>query len=134
MKNSKANVEKWRANHHKALEKLAEQVACFTAGKLLWRQLRRLEDELYAVCMSYTCGPDNEPAGQRAATLVEWETAKEKGWVKLAEIFGGKIPAGIIINSDPRGHMLKLDAEKGTIPDGMHMDWGRDGILAAVIE
>ena len=59
--------------------------------------------------------------------------------MKIAKIFGGTIPEGVFINSDPRGHALKLDCGDAgqpgvTIPEGMEKDWGGNGILAAEID
>ena len=58
--------------------------------------------------------------------------------LQLLALFGGSLPAGLYINGDPRGHMLKLDCGSAgspgvPIPDGMERDWGGDGILAADI-
>lgn len=117
-------IQRRRKNHHKALEVLARQVNCDINGLTLWRQLMRLERWLSAYSVQH-CNGDID--GDK------WEEIKDQARVKLAKIFGGRIPNGVFINSDPRGHALKLDNEKVTIPEGMDKDWGGYGILAAEI-
>ena len=63
----------------------------------------------------------------------KWEAIKDQARNRIASAFGGRIPEGVFINSDPRGHALKLDNEKVEIPQGMEKDWGGYGILAAEI-
>lgn len=58
---------------------------------------------------------------------------KEDAKLELARIFGGTVPAGVYINGDPRGHMLKLDGDEVVVPEGMQRDWVYNGILAAEI-
>ncbi len=112
-----------REAHFKALEDLAGQVGCQQDGELLWRLLGRLEKRVYACCLKYT--------NEGYYGIDRWEMDKANAKKELAAIFGGKIPAGIFINGDPRGHILKLDSETVKIPEGMQTDWGQDGILAA---
>ena len=130
MKTATANdnrewLQRRRANHHRALETLAQQVDCKTDGLKLWRQLRRLEKQTDAYSLQHCNG---EIDGEK------WDTIKEEVLTTLAKIFGGRVPDGVFINSDPRGYALKLDNEKVTIPEGMHTDWGGYGILAAEID
>lgn len=123
-------LQRRRENHHKALETLARQVGCETNGLTLWRQLTRLERWVYPYSLKH-CNGEGVDGDQ-------WEAIKEQARVKLAQIFGGRIPAGVFINSDPRGHVLKMDCgDAGSagvkIPEGMDKDWGGNGILAAEI-
>ncbi len=120
-------VEQRRAAHHRALEALASTVGCQTDGLTLWRKLRRLEADAHLLAERYCNG---------AIDTREWDRGKAHIHDALRRIFGGSgsIPAGVFINSDARGHALKLDSEQVAIPDGMQTDWGQDGILAAEIE
>lgn len=129
-KETAERLERARSRHWAALETLAQQVGCKTQGLTLWRKLRRLENKVYACCERYS--------NEGSYGIARWESDKESAKHELKEIFGGKIPTGVYINSDPRGSMLKLDAGDATkpgvkIPDGMVTDWGGDGILAAEI-
>lgn len=126
MKNTKETIQRHRAAHHAALESLAKQVGCNKPGLTLWRELRRLESKLHRACEAYSSYSDYG--------LERWEADKDAGYKELSRIFGGTIPKGVFINSDPRGHSLKLDSEQVTIPEGMSKDWGQYGILAAEID
>lgn len=118
-------LQRRRTNHHKALETLAYQVNCTTQGLALWRQLRRIESWFTVYSTRYCNGTiDSEP----------FEDVKQQAYNRLSKVFGGRIPDGVFINSDPRGYALKLDNEKVTIPEGMERDWGGNGILAAEID
>lgn len=72
-------------------------------------------------------------AHQLALETLARESVKSDAKAELAKIFGGKIPVGVFINGDPRGHMLKLDNDGRAIPEGMQTDWGGNGILAVEI-
>jgi hypothetical protein len=118
-------VQRRRENHHRALETLAQTVDCETPGLVLWRQLRRIENPLHYNAERYCNGDiDSE----------QWEVIKNQYRNRLAKVFGGRVPTGVFINGDPRGHALKLDNEQMAIPAGMETDWGGYGILAAEIE
>jgi hypothetical protein len=119
-------IQRRRDNHHRALETLARTVNCETNGLTLWRQLRRVENWL----SSYSTQHCN---GEGGIDSDKWEEIKDQGRAKIAKIFGGRTPDGVFINSDPRGHAIKLDNEKVDIPQGMDTDWGGYGILAAEI-
>lgn len=118
-------IQRRRVNHHKALESLAYQVGCETQGLTLWRQLRRVETQTNYNATRYCNGEIDTD---------QWEHLKDQYRNRLSKIFGGRIPEGVFINSDPRGYALKLDNEKVTIPQGMETDWGGYGILAAEID
>ena len=128
MSTTTERIEKRRKAHHAALAKLAGGKA---DGLKLWRKLRAIERSLYVQCEHYTNGTGGVDSEQ-------WEREKEAAREALRVAFGGKIPTGVYINGDPRGHMLKLDCgsagEPGVaIPEGMEKDSGGDGILAAEI-
>lgn len=118
-------LQRRRANHHKALESLAQQVGCQTDGLKLWRQLRRVESWAYSKSLAFCNGQ---------IETEDWELVKVEARARLLKVFGGKLPLGIRINGDARGHALKLDSDKVTVPEGMERDWGGDGILAAEID
>lgn len=62
----------------------------------------------------------------------------EKVTGEVRNLFGGKLPAGFIINRDPRGYALKLEAgplrrhpaTSRSSLENLHRDWGGDFILA----
>lgn len=118
-------AQRRRINHHKALETLAYQVGCETPGLALWRQLRRIET-WFTVYSERYCNGDIDTDG--------FEQVKNQARNRLSRVFGGRIPDGVFLNSDPRGYALKLDNEKVQIPQGMDTDWGGYGILAAEID
>lgn len=115
-------IQRRRENHHRALETLAYQVGCDTPGLALWRQLRRIESWLSVYSVKY-CNGDIDTD--------KWESIKDQARNRLSRVFNGRIPEGVFINSDSRGHALKLDNEQVKIPQGMDTDWGGYGILAA---
>lgn len=118
-------IQRRRENHHKALEALAAQVGYQTEGLKLWRQLRRVESWAYSKSLAFCNGQ---------IETEDWELVKVEARARLQKVFGGKLPQGIRINADARGHALKLDSDKVAIPQGMETDWGGDGILAAEID
>ena len=118
-------IQRRRENHHKALEVLAYQVGCDTPGLALWRQLRRIETWISYYSVEYCNGTIDTD---------KFESVKQQARNRLTKVFGGRIPEGVFINSDPRGYALKLDNEHVEIPQGMERDWGGYGILAAEID
>lgn len=62
-----------------------------------------------------------------------WDRVSRDATVCVRNVFG-RIPDGFFVNGDARGCALKLDPDKTPIPEGMHTDWGRNGILAAQID
>jgi len=118
-------IQRRRAAHHAALETLAREVGSNTPGLKLWRKLARIERETYAVCEKYSNGQTD---------FTSWEKTKDWAKAELVKLFGGALPHGVFINGDPRGHMLKLDCDVRSIPEGLERDWGGNGILAATIE
>ena len=117
-------IQRRRENHHKALESLAYQVGLETHGLALWRQLRRIETWFSHYSVEYCNGTIDTD---------KFEAIRQQAKNRLAKVFGGRIPDGVFINSDPRGYALKLDNEQVAIPQGMETDWGGYGILAAEI-
>ena len=123
MKNSKENLNKWRENHHKALESLKGE-NCNLNGLQLWRKLRTIEVIAHAAATDYY---------NTKIDTAQLDAVKDSVGKEIERLFKRKIP-GLMFNSDPRGYALKLDNETVTIPEGMHKDWGGYGILAAIIE
>lgn len=140
MKPQTEHVTRWREAHHKSLVMLASRInpGNKLTGLQLWRKLCQIEREASDGATAY-CNGEIHTAAQRLvwnfnADENAWENFSQWIEAKVAKVFGGKLPQGFFVNGDPRGYALKLDNEKVTIPDGMHTDWGNDGILAAVIE
>lgn len=137
----RAATERFRAQHHRALETLRAP-ACELSGIQLWRKCVQLERLANAGAVAY-CNGDNIRIvwplfGPRDYDFKTkggdaWQEMKTPVFDCIRNIFG-HIPAGVFLNADARGHTIKLDGEKVTIPDGMQTDWGRDGILAAQID
>lgn len=120
-----------RNAHHAALASLIPGKvtkpgqAC--VGALLYRELVRIERVAARVILDY-CN------GDRGIGQAQLDAACDAARQRAAVVFGGKLPAGFIINRDPRGHVLKIDPDAGGIvPEGMERDWGGNGILAAEI-
>lgn len=120
----KDRIERRRHAHWEALEVLAGR-NCPFEGLQIWCKLHRIEATLSRACLAYS--------NDSSYGIDRWEADKAKARLELAKAFGGAIPDGVFINSDPRGYALKLDNEKVTIPKGMHTDMGGYGILAAEI-
>lgn len=139
-------IARLRSNHHRALETLRAP-SCELSGLQIWRKLVRLEQLAHACSTAYCNGERIQirwPIGQRDAEVnlrehdfaglgsAAWEPCKTVILDRIRSIFG-HIPPGVFVNTDARGHALKLDADKVKIPEGMQTDWGSDGILAAEI-
>ena len=122
---TKAEKQEWiarrRANHHAALETLAP--GC--NGAAVWRKLRRAEKQAEGIILHYSNG-----TGGITTENIQDKLEPVREAVRAAF---GKTPPGFFINIDPRGYALKIDPDKGTVPDGMETDWGRYGLLAAEI-
>lgn len=118
-------IDKRRAAHHATLGTLIGGDAA--AGLKLWRRLLRIERRLDPIREHYSNGTGG--IGQD-----QWYAAKEKARAEIIKLFGGTLPDGLYINGDPRGHVLKLDSDKCTVPEGMERDWGGNGILAIIID
>lgn len=114
-------IQRRRENHHKALESLATNGI---PGLKLWRKLRRIENRAHGFATAYCNGRIDSD---------DWELFQQEFTQSVKEAFG-QLPPGFFINSDPRGHALKLDNEKVEIPEGMEKDWGGYGILAAEVD
>ncbi len=133
-----------RARHHAALVTLYTGKAPAPSGLSLWRKLRRLEAEAHdaatAQCNGAAYGsqpfrPDHHPDGSDGteANPTPWEIYAETVRARVAKILG-TVPPGFRFNQDARGYALKIDPDKGQVPEGLWTDWGRNGILAAVID
>lgn len=92
-------------------------------GAAMFRRLRRLECATHRAATHFCNG---------ALPQDTWEQTKDRARRRAAAIFGGRLPRGFFINSDPRGYALKIDptADGATVPHGLETDWGQYGILA----
>lgn len=121
MKTQPEHVTRWRAAHHAALAAL---FPAFSGSPLdLWRKLRRIESRASRAAVQWCNGEIDSD---------RWESVRDSVLASIAALNGGTLPAGVFVNSDPRGYALKV--EEDAVPAGMHTDWGRYGILAAVID
>lgn len=117
------DIDRQRKAHHAALRKLAAQ-SIKDDGLRLWRKLMRVEVAARAASMRHA----NEGLSDEQHRDAE-----------LAAIAGvkrvlGVMPDGFHFNWDARGNALKIDPERGEIPDGMFRDFGGYGLLAPVIK
>jgi hypothetical protein len=137
------NIQSARARHHAALVTLYTGKGPAPSGLSLWRKLRRLESEAHdsatAQCNGAAYGtqpfrPDHLPDGSEGTeeNPTPWETYAGTVRARVAKIFG-KVPPGFRFNLDARGYALKIDPDKGPVPEGMQTDWGGNGLLAASI-
>jgi hypothetical protein len=117
MKTVDPYTTKARLAHHRALETLQPK----KSGIQTWRALRRLEAKAHQIATDYCNGE---------ITAEQVEAFRIKLHSELFKTLGA-IPKGFFCNLDPRGYSLKIRAHH--VPEGMHTDWGRDGILAAEI-
>ncbi len=129
MKN-KEHVARWRANHHAALASLAGP-KCKLTGIQIWRKLRIIERRAHAAATAQCNGAAYRDQPYRNQEL--WDAFCAKTKQEVLKVFALTSLPGLHFNSDPRGYALKLDPEAAIIPEGMHTDWGRYGILAAEI-
>lgn len=128
-----------RIAHHRALETLRAP-SCELSGIQLWRKLCQIESLAHVGATAY-CNGERIRITWPLFGVREYDfRADENAWDNLASVTAdcvrnimGHIPAGFFVNGDARGYALKLDPDKTTIPQGMHTDWGRNGILAAEI-
>lgn len=102
-------------------------------GEAISRALARLENVTCRAAVAQCNGEDYQ--GQPFRQEEDWEAFKDNIKAKIAALFGGSVPPGFFINSDPRGYALKIDNEH---PRGLalirelklHTDWGGYGILS----
>ena len=127
----KEHVARERANHHAALASL-KGPRCTLEGVQIWRKLRVIERRAHAAATAQCNGAAY--AGQPYRNQEEWDDFCRKTKQEILKVFGIASLPGLFLNSDARGYALKLDPDKAIIPQGMHTDWGRYGILAAEIE
>lgn len=104
----------WKAKHLKALAELG-----FVGS---YRTLRTIENRMRHAALMYCNEPDYGDD--------KLEAMKEQTRAAVARLFGGKLPEGFRLNSDPRGYALKIDEELVKLPAGLHRDFGGYGILA----
>lgn len=87
--------------------------------------LRRLELRAHRNA-EYFCN-GRRPSG-RQYRIDDWDAFTTRLRANVTALFGNKIP-GLRVNGDARGHALKIDCQKGLVPDGMETDAGHYGIL-----
>lgn len=123
------HVQRWRTNHHKALEALATQDGFNPqSGLNLWRKLHRLETEVHSATTAQCNGEAYQ--GQPYRNEQEWELYLQHVEYRVRAILG-TLPKGFLVNDDPHGYALKIESD--ALPEGMHRDWGGYGILAPEI-
>jgi hypothetical protein len=127
MNKKKTHVEKFRANHHAALESMATNGE---DGLSLWRKLRRIE-RIASNAAAAQCNGENY-RGEPYRDEGRWDDFCKAIEYRMGHIFG-KIPDGFFFNKDPRGYALKIAPEVAKTMGGLHKDWGGNGILAAEI-
>lgn len=139
-------IDNQRKAHHRALASLHAAPMWNDPEKLglaMWRKLRRIEavahDATTAQCNGAAYNgqpfrPDYDVETGDEADVTTWSQFKDSICADVAKVFGGKLPEGFFINGDARGAALKLDPDKCTVPEGMVTDWGKNGLLAAVID
>lgn len=123
-------LDQRRKAHHRALSSLhasplASQEEHEKRGLFMWRRLKRLESEARQQTTAQNNGKSLAPGYFQAFC--------DRITADVAKVFGGTLPDGFFINTDSRGHALKLNCDKTVIPDSMPCDMGGDGILAADI-
>ena len=111
-----------QSKHLAAIQKLAPHQDALKTHRLL----RRLEMTVSRATTAQCNGENYQ--GQPYRNDANFQTYLESVESRVAKIFGGQVPQGFFVNTDPRGYALKID--EGFIPDGMATDWGRFGILA----
>jgi hypothetical protein len=133
MKKTPDHVTRWRNNHHKALEALRAP-GCTSTGLQIWRKLRRLETKAHQAATAY-CNGETLRIGAKVYDYRLDEDCsdrfKSEQIIPAIKRIFGHVPQGFFWNTDARGYALKLESEN--VPEGMHQDWGRYGILAAEI-
>lgn len=123
-----STIERERKAHHLALEQLARYLnpANTKSGLQLWRALRRIETQARAAANQYCDDGD----------LAAFEKVEAIATVAVQKLFG-KLPPRFFVNSDARGHVLKLasndDGSQTATPFDLAQDWGRNQILAPEI-
>lgn len=123
--NNKQRQQIWKERHLKALAELG-----FTGS---YRTLKTLENRAHRNAELYCYSEDDG-----GISGDEYSVRQERIEEQVKKLFGGTLPKGFFINSDPRGAALKINAgnEAGMtyhpeyIPQGLHTDWGGYGILA----
>ena len=136
----KAQFDRERLSHHRALESLRADT-CTLSGVQLWRKLRALETMAHACATAYCNGErvrvswpniPKIPFEYNFRDSDQWENVVSHVRDCVRQIFG-RVPHGFFVNADARGYALKIDPDAATVPEGMHTDWGRNGILGAEI-
>lgn len=131
------HVHKARVAHHEALERIFNGHQ-LKSGLQIWRALRKIECDANRAAIAYCNGESFSLV--RGSYVFDFTKDATEAWELLSgyitsRVVGvlGILPAGFFVNGDPRGYALKIDPENGTVPPGMHKDWGGYGILAPEI-
>lgn len=137
-------LEYWRNAHHEALLSLYTGRKP-TTGLKLWRKLCVLERLAHSAAAASCNGESIRIYWPKFGTYLplpgEYDFNRdENAWDHLSTVVKdcvrnilGNVPNGFFVNGDARGYALKLDPDSCLIPEGMHTDMGRNGILAAEI-
>lgn len=114
----------WKQKHLKALASIG-----FVGS---YRTLRTLENRMGRASLAYSNADKYFYNGR--FDYLDTETfgeIKEEIRAQVAKLFeGGQLPQGFRLNSDPRGSAFQLDSELTTIPQGLHKNFGGQGVLA----
>jgi hypothetical protein len=139
-KTDKAILQRARIAHHRALETLRAP-ECSLSGIQIWRKLCEIERLAHAGAEAYCNGENIRLVWPLFGPRDYDFRTDENAWDSLTSVAKdcvrrvlGCVPSGFFVNGDARGYALKLDPDSATIPQGMHTDWGRNGILAARID
>jgi len=124
------NLDRRRRAHHAALSSLhssplPSQEEHEQRGLQMWRKLKKLETEARQQTVAQNNGEELAPG--------YFQAFEDRITAEVSKVFGGTLPDGFFLNTDGRGHTLKLNCDKTVIPDSMPRDMGGDGILAANI-
>lgn len=111
--NKKERSEQDKKNHIEALKSLG-----FNGS---FRTLRILENKARWFSLQWCDGKISLDTMNQEHDAIE---------AKVKTLFGGTLPQGFFINSDPRGTALKLDDDKTVLPVGFWRDFGGYGVLA----
>lgn len=139
-KTDKERLNRRRTAHHRALETLRAE-SCTLSGMQIWRRLKGVERAAHACALAF-CNGESVTVSWPHMGIAHTSFADESAWEicvvsrahDCVRNILGHVPEGFFVNADARGHALKLDGEAVEIPEGMDVDWGGDGILAATIE
>lgn len=116
--------QEWKSRHLKALAELG-----FTGS---YRTLRTLENRMRGAALAYSNADPYFYNGRFERLETDtFDEIKEEIRASVAKLFkGGQLPKGFRLNSDPRGSAFQIDSELAEIPQGLHKNFGGQGVLA----